>query len=295
MKRIGIPAFCLAASLVIAFTVAGLPTARGTDGHSSTAPSAFPGLVEAPLPDLESLVSYSHSVHLEDLSGPARQQVVRRLMSHQEAIQLRRALEEKGFFADPGRAEAMRVTIDGSAEESLGVALTIEVAVIPTTLGPRLYLPTIMRSGVVGLDSVIGSSEGDMTPLLLAAEQTSVAYLVLMVADDGSGFFQAHLTNLDPALAGVYAPPVMVNGMPYFYITTLQVVGGRVAHWRYWWYDSHNHPDWYYACYRHYWDYYAGSGHPWLRWYDWSYGWYYWRFWYYWSTYFPWAASVPGP
>jgi hypothetical protein len=111
-----------------------------------------------------------------------------------------------------------------------------------------------------------------------------------MVADDDTTFFQAHHTNLDPGLADLPHSPIMVNGMPYFYVTALRSVSGRIVYWRYWWFASHNHPNWYYACYQQYWLYYAGAGVPWPWWHHWVYGWYYWRFWYYWSTWFPWTA-----
>jgi hypothetical protein len=167
----------------------------------------------------------------------------------------------------------------------------------------RVFLPLVLRNyagSLTRLTSVEGGGETEPPTAVEGSGGAQLpprgelsAYLVAMVADDGTSFFQAHHTNLDPALAEVPDPAILVNAMPYFYITTLQVIKGQIVYWRYWWYDSNNHPNWYFACYRHYWDYYFGYGYVWPWWYDWAYGWTYWRFWYYWSTWFPWSPLVP--
>ena len=173
--------------------------------------------------------------------------------------------------------------------------------VAPASPGQQAFLPLVMRGhadlepGVAAAPASIDSAaESPGRALPRASPEGSVAYLTAMVADDDTIFFQAHHTNLDPQLAESPGSATLVNQMPYVYITTLQIVDDRIVHWRYWWYDSHHHPDWYYAFYRHYWDTYHHGGYNWPDWYHWAYGWYYWRFWYYWSAWFPWASlSTP--
>jgi hypothetical protein len=246
---------------------------------------------EDPLPGLGSLLDYPGQVRIVDLAGERRDQVIEDLMQRPEALQLRWALLEKGFAIALSEAEAMSVTVG---------ARTIDVVVAPASLPQGVFLPLVLR-GYGPFDSSLALSppsanppagERSSNPSARASPEASVAYLTAMVADDGTSFFQAHHTNLDPRLAESPSPAIVVNQMPYFHVTTLQVVQGRIVTWRYWWYDSHHHPDWYYALYRHYWDYYHGIGYRWPGWYHWAYGWYYWRFWYYWSAWFPWA--VPG-
>jgi hypothetical protein len=245
--------------------------------------------IEDPLPDLGSLLDYPGQVQIEDLAGEERDQVIHDLMERSEAKQLRWALLRKGFAITLSEAEAMSVTVG---------ARTIDVVVAPASAAQRVFLPLVMRgygssdsSPATSLASVSSPTGEHGSPSSRASPEGSVAYLTAMVADDGTSFVQAHHTNLDPRLAESPSAAIVVNQMPYFYITTLQVVDDQIVAWRYWWYDSHHHPDWYYAFYRHYWDYYHGVGYRWPGWYHWAYGWYYWRFWYYWSAWFPWLAT----
>ena len=242
-----------------------------------------------PVKDLAELLNYPYDVHIQDLEDPERESVIATLMARPEAVQLGMAMARKGFFADLANAEAMEITVwlpDGTAR-------TLEAAVVPMGPGLRVYLPLVVKnySGAAGLLHPTGPDGEE--PVALQPEELS-AYLVAMVADDESTFFQAHHTNLDPQLAEVPDPPVFYNNIPYFYVTTLRVVDGRILFWRYWWFDSHHHPNWYFACYQYYWDYYYGTGADWPWWHQWVYGWFYWRFWYFWSTWFPWVMPTAG-
>jgi hypothetical protein len=242
-----------------------------------------------PSRDLADLLNFPADVLIQDLAGSERERVVTALMDRPEAVQLRMAMAHKGFFADLARAEAMGITIwlpDGTTR-------TIEATVVPMGPGMQIFLPVILRNYPGSAVSLPPAEPGDEAPTALQPEELS-AYLVAMVADDETSFFQAHHTNLDPELAEVLDPPILYNNIPYFYITTLRVVGGRIVYWRYWWFDSHHHPNWYFACYQHYWDYTYRTGADWPWWHQWVYGWYYWRFWYFWSTWFPWVIPIAG-
>ena len=241
-----------------------------------------------PIADLDSLLNAPYGVQIEEKTGVAAEQMVAALLDRPEAVQLKIAMAEKGFAPDPGHAEAMVVTVTDGAG---AVTRILDVAVVPMVPGHRTFLPLVMRA-FAGDTTHLAHRGGNAEPLQLPPPEELSAYLVAMVADDGTTLFQAHHTNLDPRLAEVPDPPIIVNGMPYFYITTLQIVYGRIVVWHYWWFDSHHHPNWYYSCFRHYWDYYAFVDHAWPWWQHWAYGWYYWRFWYFWSTYFPWLAPV---
>lgn len=246
--------------------------------------------VEDPLPDLSSLLNESEKVQIHDLVGEDRDAVIEDLMQRPEASRLRQALLEKGFVVALSHAEAMTVTVGARA---------IDVVVAPAPVARRLFLPMTMRGQGASRSSLVRSqpssppAEAHSSAPLTTSPQGSAAYLTAMVADNGTTLFQAHHTNLDPQLAESTAPPLVVNDMPYFYVTVIHLVDDQPVTWRYWWYDSHHHPDWYYACYRHYWDHYHRVGAPWADWYHWAYGWTYWRFWYYWSTWFPWAVWGP--
>ncbi|MEJ2211541.1 MAG: hypothetical protein P8129_21245 [Anaerolineae bacterium] len=252
--------------------------------------AAFPPRLHAqtvsqssPLPDLQSLLNFPNDVQIQDLEGVAAEQTLQTLVARPEAVQLRLALGQAGYIADLGGARALQVTLDNG----LGEQRIIQMAIVPTTVGQRIFLPLIMKNYTAGAIR-LAPPEWDEEIAQQRSPEDSVAYLVAMVADDGSSFFQAHLTNLDPALAQLSAPPIEVNGMPYYYITTLHIVGGRIIYWRYWRSLVHHHPNWFYAYYLHYWDYYLYGLYDWPWWYHWAYGWYYWRFWNYWSAWFPW-------
>lgn len=252
--------------------------------------AAFPPRLQAqtiaqagPLPDLQSLLDYPHGVQIQDLQGAAAEQAIAALTARPEAVQLRLALGQAGYITDLDGASAMRVILDNGA----GQQRTIDIALVPTVVGQRLFLPLVVKDAAAGTIR-LAPPEWDAEIAQQRSPQDSVAYLVAMVADDGSSFFQAHITNLDPALAQLPDRPIVVNDMPYYYITTLHVVGGRIIYWRYWWYFVHHHPNWFYAYYLHYWDYYLYGPYDWPWWYHWAYGWYYWRFWNYWSAWFPW-------
>jgi hypothetical protein len=279
----------LGALLLAVLLSVGPAGAVGMLPADSEEPPSFQVTATGPIPDLASLLDYPFPVHLEDLSGEEKDKVVDKLMQRPEVSELGSALSEKGFVLDPTGAEAMRVT-----------------------MCKRVYLPLVLKNYAdAGVRLLVGEGKGGASPVIgmwapgpciiemmvvptSSATPELSAYLVAMVADDGTAFFQAHHTNLDPMLAEVPDPPIEVNGMPYFYVTTLHWIGpsdlGLIVPWHYWWYDSHHHPNWYYACYQQYWGYYASAGVPWPWWHHWVYGWYYWRFWYYWSTWFPWTA-----
>ena len=206
------------------------------------------------VPDLSTLLDCcACEAHIEELVGPDRAAALDMLTHREETIALIDAMADKGFeFADPTFAEVMRVEIACPSE--------------PPTVVTAMSWP-------------------------VQANELSAA-ITAMVDEQDMGFFQAHHTNLDPNLAEVPDPPIIVNGMPYFYITTLRWINGRIIRWHYWWFDSHHHPNWYYSHYYWYWWYYRWYDVYWPYWYCWTHGWYYWRYWYYWSTWFPWVAPV---
>lgn len=208
---------------------------------------------EEPLPDLSSLLDYPHPVNMVTLQGPEAIAARDMLLARTETIDLMSAMADKGFFFDPESAEVMRIETETLSPD--GITQDVEITAMTMT-----------------------TMENELSAALTA------------MVDNGPierGFFQAHHTNLDPQLAEVPDPPIIVNGMPYFYITTLRWINGRIVPWRYWWYDSHHHPNWYYSHYYWHWRYYSWYRVDWPYWYWWTHGWYYWRYWYFWSTWFP--------
>jgi len=148
---------------------------------------------------------------------------------------------------------------------------------------------TVMHVVIPTTDPAPVEVNGFTVSMLDPVRGLSAALTAMQPIDLASpGFYQAHHTNLDPNLAEVPDPPIVFNGMPYFYITTLRWIGGPVPilYWHYWWFDSHNHPNWYYSHYFWYWRYYGWYLVDWPYWYWWVHGWYYWQYWYFWSTYF---------
>jgi hypothetical protein len=211
------------------------------------------------IPDLSTLLEYPYPVKIRPLEGPERIDTISLLISREETLALTNELAAKGFVFDPvyilENAEAMVITV----QDPSGVVLDIDAMTVP-----KIH------------------------------NELSAALTAMQPRDQSPGFYQAHHTNLDPNLAEVPDPPIIVNGMPYFYITTLRWINGRILYWRYWWFDSHHHPNWYYAHYFWYWQYWWWYYDvPWPYWYWWVHGWYYWRYWYFWSTWFPWQIGVP--
>jgi hypothetical protein len=110
----------------------------------------------------------------------------------------------------------------------------------------------------------------------------------------GSNIVMGAITNLLPPeqVPGV-DPYIIVNAMPYVYITWYWWVWTPVARlhtWHYWWYDSHSHPNWFWGVY--WWwrtdvEYYWLKGGPYVSWWWFFWHWTYWRHWHWWSTYFP--------
>jgi len=268
--------------LAIALVLAILVSTGAGSGLFSTLKAAETDQA-APLPDLDSLLNNPHAVQIEDLSGTEAEQALAAVLGRPEAELLKMALAEGGYMVDRAAATAMRVTLDNGA----GTTRVIRVVVLPTITGNTVLLPLILKQ-YTGVAAHLAPPEWHEAAREQDPAAAASVYFVGMVADNGAGFFQAHKTNLDPALAAVPHDPILVNDEPYFYITTLHVVHGRVIYWHYWWYNGGNHPNWYYAYYLHYWDYYFYYDYDWYWWYHWVYGWYYWRFWYYWSSWFPW-------
>lgn len=113
---------------------------------------------------------------------------------------------------------------------------------------------------------------------------------------DGTNMTMGAITNLlPPELAPGVDPYIIVNAMPYVYVSWYWWVWAPVAKihsWHYWWYDSHSHPNWFWGVY--WWwrtdvDYYwlAPLGRVYSPWWWMFWHWTYWRHWYWWSTYFP--------
>ena len=275
-------------SLLVALALVLVLSMAPAHAKSPPQPQGMQAEGSPPIPDLYTLLNYPYVTNIQELAEPESSAVVAELLARPEATQLRIAMAEKGFAPNGADAEAMQVLVDGAAG-----ARTLRVAIVPMVAAQGIYLPLIMRhhEGSTAPMAIAGDSSETLESL---APENLSAYLVAMVADDGTAFFQAHHTNLDPRLAEGLDAPILVNGMPYFYISTLQVIHGRIVYWHYWWFDSHHHPNWYYAYYRTYWTHFYQIGIPWPGWHQWAYGWTYWRFWYYWSTYFPWAATGGG-
>lgn len=126
------------------------------------------------------------------------------------------------------------------------------------------------------------------------------ALIVSALMDDGTSMTMSAVTNLLPPeqVPGI-DPYIIVNAMPYLYITWHYWTWAPVAKihtWHYWWYDSHSHPNWFWGVY--WWwrtdvDFYwiapgLGTYLPWW-WFFWH--WTYWRHWYWWSTFFPYKRT----
>lgn len=117
------------------------------------------------------------------------------------------------------------------------------------------------------------------------------AFITAVEMNDGSDIVTGVQTNLLPPdqVPGI-DPYIIVNAMPYMYVQPWWWVWGpwsRLVFWKYWWYDSHSHPNWYWGVYwwwRSYMRYYQVV---WRAWFWWYWSWVYWRHWYWWSTYFP--------
>jgi len=206
----------------------------------------------APIAKLSELLSFPGYVHIETLSGLEKVDMVERLRNQEGTQALVAEMRRKGFDFDS--------IFDKSPERVKAERVIIE-----------------------GEDSAIL----EMITVPCMSNGLSGA-LTAIVDDKGESLIQAHHTNLDPKLSGVPDPAIEVNAMPYFYITTLRWIGGRIVPWYYWWYDSHHHPNWYYSHYYWYWCRCNWYGHYWPYWYWWYHGWYYWQYWYYWSSWFPW-------
>ncbi len=126
------------------------------------------------------------------------------------------------------------------------------------------------------------------------SENGSLAEVVLAVDDSGIISAWILVTNLPPETASGMDPsskniPVYAfsNGMPVFFVNLYHLVDGVWGSSRYWWHDSHDHPNWYYSQYDYWWWYYEWHDIPWVPWYDWFFSWYYGQRFYYWSTWFP--------
>jgi len=250
-KRSILIALTLLAVVAIAFPVRGAVAGLVPNSQGAEVQQAMPPA------GMEELLNYPYDVHIVDLEEPERQLVLDKLLARPETVALMGEMAAKGFVFDPATADVMLIEITTDTDP-----VEVEAMTMSTIL------------------------EDVANDLLLSGALTA------MLPTDGSeGFFQAHHTNLDPHLADLPDPVIYVNGMPYFYITTLHWIGGpidgRIIYWNYWWFDSGHHPNWYYAHYYWYWHYYGWYGYAWPYWYWWGYGWYYWHYWYYWSTWFP--------
>ena len=177
-----------------------------------------------PANDLADLLNYPYDARIQDLEGLEWETVVTTLMDRPEAVQLRMAMARKGFFADLAKAEAMRIVVTVPD----GTTRTLEAAAVPMGPGLRVFLPLVLKNYPGSAGPLLPTEPGDEAPMALRPGALS-AYLVAMVADDGTSFFQVHHTNLDPELADVPDPPIYYNDIPYFYITTLRIVDGRIV------------------------------------------------------------------
>jgi hypothetical protein len=297
-RRTAVSCFAVALALVVLVLVG--PTPLGGLLRSGLAKLLAAPDTSPPIRDLNSLLLYPYDVQIVELTGPEREGVVATLLARPEAAALQAALAQKGFVASAAEAQALRVSIESyPGDPTPGDPFIIDVVVAPAS-ARQVFLPLVLRGyssppagGTAAPASADRSTAGGPP---VPSPYGTVAYLVAMVAEDGTSFFQAHHTNLDPNLAEVPDPVIWVNGMQYFYVTTLHWMGpvdGAIMPWHYWWYNSNHHPNWYYSYYRFYYGYYVDWSYPWPGWYHWAYGWTYWRFWYYWSSYFPWAAPAP--
>ena len=122
------------------------------------------------------------------------------------------------------------------------------------------------------------------------------ALIVAALWFDGTNMTMGAITNLlPPELVPGLDPYIIVNAMPYVYISWYWWVWAPVAKvhtWHYWWYDSHSHPNWFWGVYwwwrtdvEYYW--LAPYTKTYLTWWWLFWHWIYWRHWYWWSTEFP--------
>ncbi len=138
-----------------------------------------------------------------------------------------------------------------------------------TTVTEAHYLGSALRITIV---SVPGRGTTDDT----------TANVTVVTASDGTSLAVGHITNVGTTFE------VHQTGYPVFYVRWWIPKHGRLIYWRYWWYDSHNHPNWFYSSYYWYYRYWWYYRNPWPYWYNWFWGWYYGYHWHYWSTWFPW-------
>jgi hypothetical protein len=248
---------------VLVLMVAIVPLRASVASLASQPAASAPQQGEPEIPDLRTLLNYPYPAHIEELEvgHPDRLTILGNLMARPEYLALQAEMVGKGFSFDPTVVQDTAIVMRITVSPEVGVPFVIDAM----TVVEQLHDGTVDLSGAITAMQPVDASEG---------------------------FYQAHHTNLDPHLAEVPDPPIYYNGMPYFYITTLHWIGGRIIYWNYWWFDSGHHPNWYYAHYYWYWHYYGWYGWAWPYWYWWGYGWYYWRYWYYWSTWFPY---YPGP
>jgi hypothetical protein len=208
-------------------------------------------------------VDFPGEASLEDLNltDPRRVDFISTLIETSDYGNISHALEQKDFTFNTDRATVSYVKI------SINITGTV-----------RVYQGTVMS-----MWSTNTGSNG--TRAFIAAAMIG-----------GKTLCVGAVTNLLPPnqIPGV-DPYIIVNAMPYLYISLYWWVWSPVAAihtWYYWWYDSHNHPNWYWGVYwwwrtdvDHYWIV-PGRG-VWLPWWWWFWHWLYWKHWYWWSTYFP--------
>jgi hypothetical protein len=206
---------------------------------------------------LEDLINFDdQTVVLEDLEGAERDQEIQAIVGTDDYKNISHALGQKGYNFDVEQA-----TVSVVSSTAFGGFSGTVMSVWSSNIGPN------------GTRAFIAAAIINTTTLCVGG-----------------------ITNLLPPdqIPGI-DPYIIVNAMPYLYISLYWWVWAPIAKvhiWHYWWYDSHSHPNWYWGVY--WWwrtdvDYYwitPGYG-AWLPWWWWFWHWFYWRHWYWWSTYFP--------
>ncbi|MDH5782458.1 MAG: hypothetical protein OEZ35_02145 [Candidatus Bathyarchaeota archaeon] len=190
---------------------------------------------------------------LTDLTDPERVDFINNILADDGYKNVSDALGQKGFQFDTEQAAVSSVN-----SLNLGGFAGHVMSMWSTDTGPNGTRAFISAAMINGFSLVVGGITN-----LLPPDQ---------------------IPEIDPY--------IIVNAMPYMYISLYWWVWAPVARlhtWHYWWYDSHSHPNWYWGVY--WWwrtdlDYYwLAPGHGlWQPWWWWFWHWTYWRHWYWWST-----------
>ena len=219
----------------------------------------FYKMFEAPTVEptaLRDIVEFPGTAHLKDLYGEDKAAKLSEIINNVTGFSdVKDHLKAKGYIFDVASANVSLVNVEIANMTYSGAVLSWWSREGPN--GTRAFLAAA-EMGFSG-DIVFG-----ITTNLLSPEQ---------------------VPGLDPY--------IIVNAMPYVYVEWHWWYSGtsRIVSWKYWWYDSHSHPNWLWNCY---WWWRTYLKHYYLRpfiapWWWWFWHWTCWKHWYWWSTEFPYS------